>query len=155
LTFSGARARDVVELLNRGGLPARVHPDVPSAHAFAGPLLEMLIVSLEIAGWKLASVRLRDAVAGFGEALAVVARHRGTKAPLMMRLLRPWMLRLALPFVKWAPFDVEGYLKRHFTKVGDQTVAGLDTLIGHAHGYQLPSVALEGLRRGLLQARAI
>src|SRR5207248_2294018 len=53
LPFSGARAKQVVDLLNAGGLPSRVHRDVPSAIAFSGPLLEMLIVSLEIAGWKL------------------------------------------------------------------------------------------------------
>jgi 2-dehydropantoate 2-reductase len=154
LPFSGARAKEVVESLNRGGLPSRVDRDVPSAIAFSGPLLEMFIVALELAGWKLKSIQLRDAFAGLREALAVIARQRGSRAPLMLRLLRPWMLRLALPILKFAPFDVEGYLQRHFTKVGDQTVAGLDTLIGHAQKYQLPAAALEGLRGRLLQARA-
>ena len=146
----------MVEALRKGGLPARVHPDVPAAIAFSGPLLEMLVISLEIAGWRLRELapRLGDAVTALREALEVVARDRGTRAPFLLKLVRPWMLRLALPLLKLAPFDVETYVQRHFTKVGDQTVDALDTWIGHAARHQLSSAALTRLRAQLLQARA-
>jgi 2-dehydropantoate 2-reductase len=156
LPFSGPQAAVVVDALNRGKLAARVHRDVPSAMAFSNPLLEVLIMSLEIAGWKLAAVgpQLGDAVKALREALDVVARHRQAPAPFLFKLIRPWMLRLALPVVKLAPFSVEDYVRRHFTKVGDQTVAGIDTWIGYAGKYQLPSDALSRMRGKLLERRA-
>jgi hypothetical protein len=156
LPFSGPHAEKVVAALNRGRLAARVHPDVPSAIAFSGPLLEMLIIALEIAGWQLRAVgpQLGDAMKGLREALAVIARHRQSPAPFFLKLVRPWMIKLALPLLRLAPFDVEEYVRRHFTKVGDQTVAGLDNLIAHAGEYQLPSETLARLRGRLADRRA-
>jgi ketopantoate reductase len=156
LPFSGARAQTIVDALNAGKLPAHVHRDVPSAIAFNGPLVEVLVIALECAGWSLAAIgpELRGALAGMREWLAVAARHRGRRAPLMLQWIRPWMLRVVLPLVKLAPFSVESYLRAHFTKVGDQTVAGLETAIRRAHEYQLPSQMLLQLKGRLEQRRA-
>jgi 2-dehydropantoate 2-reductase len=156
LPWSGPGAQKVVDLLNRGGLAARVDRDVPSAHAFAGPLLQMLVIAVEIAGWKLRAVapQLGRALAAMREAVAVAERQRQATAPFFIKLLRPWMLRLALPVLRLAPFDVENYVQTHFTKVGDQTVAGLDTLIAEAQKLQLPSASLSELRHQLVERRA-
>jgi 2-dehydropantoate 2-reductase len=155
LPFSGPRAREMVDALNAGGLPSRVDADVPSAIAFSGPLLEMLIIALECAGWRFSDIgpHLGGALAGMRETLAVAARHTGKKAPFMLRMIRPWMIRLALPLLKLAPFSFENYLRAHFTKVGDQTEAELDTWIRRAGEYQLPSSALSGLRGRLSDTR--
>ncbi len=156
LPFSGGRAAEVAAHFRKGGLPARVHADVPTALAFSGALLELLIVALECAGWRFAKVgpELSRALVGLHEALAVAGRHRQARPPLLMKALRPWMIRLVLPLVRWlAPFAVEDYLRVHFTKVGDQTVAQLDGWVRRAHEYQLPSSTLEALRARIGEIR--
>jgi 2-dehydropantoate 2-reductase len=149
LPFSGARAGEVVAILKKGGLPSRVGKDVPSEIAFNGPLLEMIVITLELAGWRFAQIDFRRALAGLREALAIISRERNQSAPFLLKLLRPWMLHLARPIFKLAPFDVEDYARSHFTKVGDQTIAGLDHLIA-----QGPAPALAQMREDLQKRRA-
>lgn len=156
LPFSGPGAAEVAAAFKQGGLPARVHADVPTAIAFSGALLELLIIALECGGWRFATVgpELPTALRALREALAVSARHRNARAPFAMSLLRPWMLRLALPLVRrLAPFAVEDYLRAHFTKVGDQTLAQLDTWTRRAGEYSLPAPTLQSLRARLAEAR--
>src|SRR5262249_6953427 len=136
LAFSGPRAKEIVAILKKGGMPSRVAADVPSEIAFNGPLLEMIVITLELVGWKFAAIDFSRALSGLREALAVISRVRKKSAPFGLKLLRPWMLKLARPFLKLAPFDVEHYMKTHFTKVGDQTLAGLDHLL--AQGLPAP-----------------
>jgi 2-dehydropantoate 2-reductase len=150
LPFSGARAKEVVAILNKGGLPSRVSSDVPSEIAFNGPLLEMIVITLELAGWRFAKIDFKRAIAGLRESLAIVSRQRNQSAPFALKLLMPWMLKLARPFLKLAPFDVEHYMQTHFTKVGDQTVAGLDHLIAQG----LPAPTLSRMRDDLQKLRA-
>jgi Ketopantoate reductase PanE/ApbA len=156
LPFSGPGAAEVAAAFRKGGLPARVHSDVPTALAFSGALLELLIIALECAGWRFSTVgpELPSALGGLREVLAISARHRQARAPFAMSLLRPWMIRLALPIVRrLAPFAVEDYLRAHFTKVGDQTLAQLDTWMRRAAEYQLPAPTLEALRGRLAEVR--
>jgi hypothetical protein len=155
LPFSGAasRARAIVDALGRGGLPARVHPDVPRALAFGAPALDLVMVGLECAGWSFSSLRndralVADVCGALVEALAVAARVTGAPAPWLLGRLSPSLVRLATRLVPpLVPFDAETYCRAHFTKVGDQTAQQLDTWIalGTAHG--LGTDGLAGLRR--------
>lgn len=158
LPFSGQRAEAVVELLRRGGLAAKRHADVAARLAFAGPLLQMQIVALECAGWSFAELRrqrpLRQlAFEASVEAIQLAERHVDQRAPLALRLLRPWMLDAGLRLMaRLAPFDLERFFELHFTKVGDQTRDQLRRMQQLAAGYQLPAGAIAALYERLISA---
>jgi ketopantoate reductase len=160
LTGDRERVQPIVETLRRGGLPARRHPDVVSALAFGGALLDLHMVALECAGFDFASLRgdrelVADMHRAMREALLVTSALRGRRAPLGLRLVRPWLTRLALRLLpRLVPFDVELYLQRHYTKVADQTIAGLRHYLSLAARASLPHHALERMLARLESTRA-
>ena len=154
--FSGdpARVEAIVNRLRSGGLAAREVADVAANTAIGSGVLLPFIASLETAGWTFAGFRAGGAsamaVAAIREAVAVSAAYHAVKPPFGLRLLAPWMLRLASRLVpRVAPFDVETYLRYHFTKVGDQTRAGLETWISEGARRGLSVEALRRLRAAL------
>ena len=85
-----------------------------------------LITALEGAGWTLEELRhgkwLTLATRATVESMRVVAAQLGASLPWTRFFVQPWIIRLATlvaPLV--VPFDVERYLRYHFTKVGDQS----------------------------------
>ena len=153
--FTGAieRVRPIVDALRRGGFPARIHPDVPSELAFKGAVLETLVVALEHAGWSFAALRrdrelLELAIRASREVASLAEKTLGKKAPAATRRLRPWMVRLitwAAP--KVAPFDLEAFFRKHFTKVGDQTRETFVTYAQLSATHGVPTPALLALAR--------
>ena len=126
------------------------HADVPTSLAFAVPMLNLLIAGLECAGWSLGEVArspvLPLAHRATREAVAILERRLGAVAPAAARLLRPGWVRLGLfASPHFVPFDLENYLRIHFTKVGDQTRLLLRTWIEMGEG--MPRQALESLER--------
>lgn len=148
--MSGPRVAAVVAALRAGELPARRHRDIGAVSAFPTALLMPLMAVLEQAGWSFRTVRERPRLAlaaeAADEALAVMARRRGRRAPWPLRLLNhPLVVRLALAVApRLIPLDIETYLRVHFTKVGDQTRDFLRTYLtlGRAQG-----LSVEGLAR--------
>lgn len=124
--FTGPGAAGIVSLLQAGGCPAAVRPNTRAMMAYGTATLNPLIVALEGAGWKLAQMRkgrwARLAADACAEARAITEAQVRVPPPAGLHLVRPATLRLAsrvLPRV--APFELEIYLRYHFTKVGDQT----------------------------------
>jgi 2-dehydropantoate 2-reductase len=120
----------------------------------------MNVVALECANFQLAKLAadrelVGDAQRAAVEAVAIAARYLGTVEPAVARLAVPAvvcpLLRLAPRLV---PFDVEGYLRQHYTKVGDQTLAGLDATRAKARELDLPHAALDRLRVRLDETRS-
>lgn len=150
--FEGARAAEVVSVLRRGGMAARVEPKLARIAPFGTALLMPLVAELETAGWRFAGLdgahrrRFREASR---EAMRVVSAETRASAPLGLRLVRrlvhPWVLRVASVFT---PFDLEGFFRTHFVKVGAQTRRSLGVYADKAaqHGIG-PVPALESLRR--------
>lgn len=161
LPLSGPRKRvqPLIDAFRRGGLPARMHPDVPRALAFGGALLDLHMVALECARFQFSTLSgdrplIADAHMAIGEALAVAAHVRGGRPPFALRLVRPWMTRLLLRVLpRLVPFDLEQYLRRHYTKVADQTIAGLRQYITLAEREQLPHRALDRMLERLTLSR--
>jgi 2-dehydropantoate 2-reductase len=127
--FSGPRERTraVVDALRRGKLPSKIVRDVPAKVRFPSALLMVLLTALETAQWKLDDLakspllaRVRPATL---EAFAIIAKAHGTKAPRLLTMFaRPFWLRRGLGIARWImPFDLETYLRVHFTKVREQT----------------------------------
>jgi hypothetical protein len=125
--LSGPRAREVVAALRGGGLPARRIADAGPMAAFGTALMMPLLAALERAGWTFGGLRgsglLPAASRAAGEALEVMAHHQRRRAPWPLRAFHhPLLIRTALAMLpRLMPFDLEAYLRAHFTKVGDQT----------------------------------
>ena len=149
--LSGPRSDAVVAALRAGGLPARRNPELAKSSTFPTAMFMPLLAVLEKAGWKFGVVReparLALAARAGDEALQVMARHQGQKAPLALRLLNhPLAVRLVLAVApRLMPFDLERYLQVHFTKVGDQTRDFLRTYLALGRDAGLPTEALAQL----------
>jgi len=152
--FDGARAPEIVSLLRRGGFRAGLARDLPGSSAERSATTVPLIAGLEVAGWSIADfVRgpwLAPSIDASKEALAAVAARLGRRPAVVRHALHPISVRAALTAAPHlTPFDLEAYLRFHFTKVGAQTRLMLETYARHAAEHALPGGALEDLRAAL------
>jgi len=154
--FSGAKARvqPILRILAAGGFRARVVRDVPATSAVRSAASVPVVAALETADWSLARLRHGSELAlglrGAREAQGVVGVRFGRSPSPLTLLLRPQPVSLGLLMAARAvPFDLESFLRFHFTKVGTQTRLMLDTWCAHADAAGLPSAALSELRKAL------
>lgn len=157
--FSGApeRVRPAVETLRRGGCPARVDADAQRFLSFSSGILMPHIVALEGAGWSLRALRrgplLGVAARASRQILRIVAAQLDTRPPCYRPLVRRLPMQVGLWLAPHAvPFDLEAYLRYHFTKVGDQTRWLLAGYLEAAARHHLPSDAVVELRHRALGA---
>jgi 2-dehydropantoate 2-reductase len=143
-------AREIVDTLRIGGCPAAVNDDVARQMALGSTTLIPLIAALEAAGWSIDGLR-RDPVLDTAAAAArqanrvAVSVHGGSAGPLPL-LMRAGLLRLLLPWMpKAVPFDLETYLRYHFTKVGAQTRQQLASYVERGRAAGLPVDAIDDL----------
>jgi len=160
--FSGSkdRTRAVVDALNAGGLASKEVGDAREQSAFGSPILQCLVAVLELCDWRFDELRRRRDLLTLHhrathEAFAIASKRLGKPVPLGVRLIRPWILRLATRLVRFvAPFDMAVFLEKHFTKVGDQTELRLRTVIATAEAQGQSSAAIRELLDALVAARA-
>ncbi|MCA9615092.1 MAG: hypothetical protein H6721_19805 [Sandaracinus sp.] len=149
--FTGPEAQRVVDALKRGGAPAKVHSNTGALMAFGSATLMPTMAALEGAGWKLAGMRkgpwARLAAEASAEARAIVAAQVHASPPFGTAFVTAPVLKLATwAAPKVAPFEVEIYLKYHFTKVRDQTERLLTRYVDEGEALGLPHGALSELR---------
>ena len=123
--FGGPSGKTVAAALKAGGCPAVAKPDAGTSSAFGSAILMPTVVGLEVAGWSLREFRRGDVpklvVRAAREAVAITAAKVGTRGPGLF-FLSAFTLRIAAWLApKLVSFDLEGYLRHHFRKVGDQT----------------------------------
>jgi len=110
-----------------------------------------LAAQVESAGWSLQGARsdLGAASLAASEAAGIVAAVHGAKpSPAIARSAAG--MRAALSALSLlAPFDLERYLRHHFTKVAAQTRLMLDDLIDEGAARGLPVTRLRRLRADL------
>ena len=140
----------IVSALTAGKCPAKAAADVPRQSATGSALLMPTIGALELAGWSLPALgrppHAAIAAAAAREAMAIAAAWHSSPPPAITGLVRPWLLRLVTVLApRLVPFDLQTYLRYHFTKVGDQTRASLRTLIEQGQRNHQPTAALEQL----------
>ncbi len=153
--FSGAeaaRVRGVTQLLRAGGCPASVVSDARVSLAFSSCAMMPMVVALEGAGWRFASVRKGDwltLLAGAArEALTLTAAELGVSSPWFRPLLRRPLFTAISYGANWlAPFDAEVYLEHHFTKVGEQTRLMMQGYLESARARSLPSAHIAELNQ--------
>jgi hypothetical protein len=155
--FSGAAAGPVVAALRRGGCPAKVAKGVAQKTAFGSSLMMPVIATLELSGWRFAALfageRLTLGVAAAREANALAAPS-GPRWLARLITARLTLRAVAALGRRVVPFDLETYLRVHFTKVGVQTAQMLGTYRAMAaeEGRAVP--AIEALHVALETARA-
>jgi len=152
--FSGSaeRARGVVGRLRRGGLPARLHPDVPTLAGFVVAAQMCLTAGLECVDWSFSRLRqsplLQAGHAAFREATRVVGAYHSAEPPWLLKHLQPAMIRTLLRVAaRRRPFDLELFIAQHYTKLRGQTRLLISAYIEQGKQRQLPTAALEELLR--------
>jgi 2-dehydropantoate 2-reductase len=155
--LEGERSRPLVETFRRGGLPIARNDAIASVSAFGGAVLEAHIAALELEGWSFAAARagrwMTVASRASRQLAEVAARIVGRRPPAALALVSPTASAFLAPVARaWMPFDVEAYLRAHFTKVGPQTLAYFERAMREADG--LPMDAVEELAAGLRASRA-
>ncbi|MEM1347203.1 MAG: 2-dehydropantoate 2-reductase N-terminal domain-containing protein [Myxococcota bacterium] len=121
-----AHTSHLVSLLEQGGMPVRTKRKLAVRAAMATAVLTPFLIGLELEGWDFKRLRstgrLFDVSHAEREALDLMATHHGVRRPTTGALLQAGVLSMitgAAPIA--TPFELEAYLRAHFTKVGDQT----------------------------------
>jgi len=148
--FSGpaGAVSSVVRALERGGCPAKRGARVYETVAFASGLMMPVIAALEVAGWSFRTL-LRSpnrALATRGGRQASRIARPGYRRWLAWLVSGGLTLRILAFFApRVVPFDLETYLRVHFSKVGDQTRGMLRLYCDRAQGAGQPHDALRTL----------
>jgi 2-dehydropantoate 2-reductase len=159
--FSGPdeRTRDVVHALKDGGLPAHKVADVHALMAQPNALGMTYLLALEACGFHVATLErcalLPQCTAAMREVSAIVAAREGQSQPALRLVTHPLALRMLLAAGKrLAPFPLEPYLHRHFSKVREQTHLILANIKAAGDGLGLSTSALTGLMQSCPTYRA-
>jgi 2-dehydropantoate 2-reductase len=152
--FTGppARTQAVVDALRAGGCRATVSPHVRQQAALGSAVLLPHVVALETAGWSVPALRqsplLTLAARASHEAMLIAATYTGFPLPAARHAVHPLLTRLALRLApRLLPFDLEAYLRYHFTKVSAQTRAAMAVYLALGTELGLSSPHLERLLR--------
>jgi ketopantoate reductase len=144
---------EIIRILNAGGFPAARKKllDDPGFVYFGSTFLNLFIRNLELNEWELGAFHndevsklLKDSTL---EGFEVVSKKFSLSTPFFKHFLGKTFYNLAIKLaLKMMPFDLEKYLKIHFTKVAPQMRKNLHDLISEGHKYNLPLKALIKLR---------
>ncbi len=150
--FSGPEAsvRAILGALKRGGCPASKAKDAAKWAASPTAVMMPHLAALEACNWEFARLkkdeRLCVAAQASREGMTISAAHYGAGAPFSRHFIRPWVMRIVLWLApKVIPFDIETYIRYHFTKVGDQTRYLLRDVIDRGSTLGLPVAASQRL----------
>jgi hypothetical protein len=158
IPLAGTRdaCRETARLLKQAGF--RVVVGEPDSHSQAcvTAVMTAFVAGLELSGWSLRAYRkspwLKCASATGGEAIRGQLSRPGVFARLL--LSRPvlsagfFLAALILPLL--FPFDVEKYLKFHYTKTREQTVTLLNIFLKDSMARGLPATNTQSLLQELL-----
>ncbi len=156
LIGEGRASAEVAETLERAGLRSDVQkPDYGATQAAVTALLSAFVAGLELSGWSFGAFRrspwLKRAARGAQEAVMSQLGDTGSLTRLLLGIpLSSAGLFLAtflLPF--FPPFDLEKYLKFHYLKTRDQTLALLGLFADDGNERGLPVESIRILLRGL------
>ena len=152
--FSGPpeRLQRVIRTLRAGGYPARASQDVARDVAIPSAVLTVFVNGLEAAGWSFERFLQHDSLErvlpAAREAVQVAASHTKGSASAVLPLLRPTLFKLLLPVAAGlTPFDLEAYLKFHFTKVAEQMRLMMKTYVDLGRSAGLPVEHLQAASR--------
>lgn len=121
------QAKQIAKLFNDSGLKSKSVKSSLKAAVYPNVFLTMFVLALEAAGWSFATLKnsgyLLDSMRHSIQALNKASKKEyGLMPPVHGYLLPNFVLRIGLNLApKLFPFDIETYLKQHFTKVQAQS----------------------------------
>ncbi len=133
--FSGEKSRrnEIIQTFKAGGISSSSSKNVFKDALFPSGFLSGLVCSLELANWKFSELKKsKKLLNGFfilnNEIFEILEKEYDSKRPIILRLInRTWIIKLLLSIApKFIPFDLETYLKVHFSKVKDQSIFHLN-----------------------------
>ena len=146
---SQRRALEMRDALRAGGVPVTLVPDASVELTLSSAVLMPNIACLELVGYDFARFRREQAelaAEATADSLRVACALTGATPPLFAPLLNPFVLRLGSQLAaRFAPFDIEAFLRFHFTKVRAQTELLLETSVNEADARGLAVPALSRL----------
>ncbi|RAL25094.1 hypothetical protein DL240_02450 [Lujinxingia litoralis] len=153
--FEGSKERTepILQALRQGQMPARRVSGLAAQAAFGSGVLMPVVAHLETVDWEMARLRaekLPELARTIEQVRGVLEQTLNTRAPLTLRMIGPRSLGLISRFApRMTPFDLEMYLKVHFTKVGAQTRMFLEDYVSKGDALNLPTDAIAELRAAL------
>jgi hypothetical protein len=150
--------RDVAQLLNQAGFRVMVGKTGSGSQASATAVMTAFVAGLELSGWSLRTYRkspwLRCAAGACREAtIGQLPRASAfTRALLSGPVLSACFFLAALLLPLLFPFDLEKYLKFHYTKTREQTVILLNVFMRDSIDCGVPVTHIQSLLKGLLGA---
>ena len=149
----GTSVSEVLRILTSAGFPIARKKllNNPGFVYFGSTFLNLFIRNLEMNDWELGAFHndevsklLKDSTL---EGFEVVSKKFSMKAPIYRHFFGKTFYNLAIKLaLKTMPFDLEKYLKVHFTKVGPQMRKNLHDLISEGQKHQLSLRALDKLK---------
>jgi 2-dehydropantoate 2-reductase len=157
IQLSGTKAacRPVQQLLQQAGFrTAAAGPD-STMQAVVTAGMTAFVAGLELSGWSLRGYRrgpwLASAARAAREAVLgeLPAAGRSSAALLGTPLFRAGFSLAARTLPRLFPFDLEKYLRFHYSKTHDQTLTLLSIFLSDANSRGLPAADLQHLREAL------
>ena len=143
------RLEPLLRTLRAGGYRAARHRDAARAVAVPSAVLTAFVAGLEAAGWRFSRLlqpeHLHRTHPAAREAARIAAVHTGSSSAALLLLLRRGLFRLLPVAARFVPFDLEAYLRVHFTKVRAQTQLMLEEYVALGREAGLPVANLEAL----------
>lgn len=121
------QAKQLAKLFNDAGIKSKSVKSSVKAAIYPNVFLTMFVLTLEAAGWSFDSLKnsgeLLDDMRQSIQALNTASKKEyGLVPPVHGYLIPNFLLRLGLKLApSLFPFDIETYLKQHFTKVQEQS----------------------------------
>jgi len=149
----------MIAALKKGGCPA-AKGDVKAMTARGSAVLGALVGAMECGGWTFSGLRedrwVSLAARVMKQALVISCAEAGISPGPAGWLASPSALRVATRLTRFVtPMDFEVFLKVHFSKVGEQTLMGMEELVRAGERRQLPVDAIQDLVWELRHARQI
>jgi len=153
LAGADGRVGPVMDVLRKGGMRARQVNGIALTVIAGAGLGYSILGMLDANRWDLHGLPrngsgMKAGLAAAREGMAIGEAEAGIRLPAAARLfLQPAVWRAIVPVLPYLfPFDIEVYLRVHFTKVGHQVRWVLDTYIEMGEKRGLPVQALRALR---------
>jgi hypothetical protein len=147
--------REVERLLNKAGFRASIGERDSRTQASVTAMMTAFVAGLELSGWSFGAFRkspwLQRAALGSREAALSQLSGAGMLTRMLTGILCSssglFLDTFTLPVL--FPFDLEKYLKFHYLKTRDQTLALLDLFARDGKERELPVANIQLLLRGL------
>lgn len=145
------QAKQIAKLFNDTGIKSKAVKSSVQASIYPNIFLTMFVLALEAAGWSFDTLKnsgyLLDSMRQSIQALNTASKKEyGLMAPVHGYLIPNAILRLGLKLApSLFPFDIENYLKQHFTKVQAQSYEHTRHYIDLCKKHGVDTQMVEGL----------